>query len=204
MATNLTNKGVTSSYTEGLTTLAGKINNIESDIILHDDCTSDKTSNYTSSTTFTVTYNDNTYIGTISGANGLLHMADVSVPCIFQVTFKSNHAGGIILTPKDATTHSNSVALYRNANMVNFLAKFTNGTYSGIKTHNNFGSANTYYTYIFIYNNPSVLALVYDMSGTLMESASTTVNFGTNISCQLFNPANTATMTITDMKITKL
>lgn len=197
MSTNLNMRGVTASASDGLTTLANKINDIG--VYLNDDATTDKSMNYSHGGT-TITHDNNGYVITSTGNNTVIFLSNVK-DCICEFKVKPAKNPGIMIgdptwgTGKQHLVYKSDGRWYHYYNV--------NNSISTVKSA--YGSISSSYWYTFratIQSNLFSFEVIRDSDNTTMfSSSSSNVVFGC---CFGFFEASATTNYVKDIKVTKL
>ena len=163
------------SFTAEVGSLVSETYGLE-DCWLYDNVSTDKSSNYTKTSSLSVTYDTDHYILSNSAQNQFLNIAEDYDNVAFEVEAKliqpataGNNGFGLM----DATNSlKNTAFLTIELSRTQFLT-FTNGTYGTSGSQNITKDNSKYYTYIVTVNGNSVNGKVYD-SGTQLYSANVT------------------------------
>lgn len=146
------------------------------DCWLYDNASSNKSSNYTKTSSLSVTYSTDHYVLSNSAQNQFLNIAEDYDNVAFEVEAKliqpataGNNGFGLMDTTNSL---KNTAFLTIELSRTQFLT-FTNGTYGTSGSQNITKDNSKYYTYIVTVNGNSVNGKVYD-SGTQLYSANVT------------------------------
>ena len=189
MAANITTKGVSASASDGLTTLAGKILQISGDtptptptVLFEDDCSSDRSNEYTTQGTQTITYNSNGYytialttqscpnvkINSFTAPNTVKISMDMYIqsgsnaqPKIYLFDESQNKGYGLRVTQNNSRWNLQTITSYTDCG--------TNLIETSLST-----STGTWYTLEVIIDDNDLTGNIYNSGGTLLETITAT------------------------------
>ena len=152
----------------------------------YDDCSTDKTSNYTKGSNASLSFDTDHYVMSTS-SDDIVDVLDGVDNVQFEVLLKHNNNTGGIQIRQDISTHDNgAVALYNNPSNTTYLALFP---WSNIKSQNNVTNNSDYYRYILTINGSSVTAKIENSNGTSLFSGTTSKSLSAKHFC-IFNVGN--------------
>ena len=156
------------------------------DYLKYDDCSTDKTSNYSKSTGASFSFNTDHY--ELGGTNVSADVLSTLDNVRFEVLLKhNNNAGGIMVEQSFSTYDDNAFGLYNNASNSTYLAKFP---WQNVKSQNNVTNNTDYYRYILEVSGDNITATIENSSGTSLFTGTTSMSLSAKHYC-LFTPANT-------------
>lgn len=170
-----------------------------SDIIKYDDCSTDKTSNYTEGSNATFTFDTDHYVMSTT-TDDIVEVLNGVDNVQFEVLLKHNtNVGGIQIRQDPSNAQNGAVGLYNNASNTTYLALFP---WQNITSRNNLTNNNDYYRYILTINSSSITATIETESGTPIFSGNTTKSLSAKHFC-IFNVGSN-TLNIKEIKIKPL
>ena len=149
----------------------------------YDNCSSDKTSNYTCGTNASLSFSTDHYVMTTT-TDDVVEVLDGYDKVQFEVLLEHNsNVGGIQIRQNPSNAQDGTVGLYNNASNTTYLALFP---WSNVKSTNNVTNNSDYYRYILTIDGSSVTAKIENSSGTSLFSGSTSKSLSAKYFC-IFN-----------------
>lgn len=186
LASNITSKGVSASASDGLTTLANKVLQITggggSTVLFEDDCSTDRSNEYTTQGNQTITYDSNGYytialtsqscpnvkINSFTAPNKVKISMDMYIqagsnaqPKIYLFDESQNKGYGLRVTQNNSRWNLQTITSYTDCG--------TNLNETSLST-----STGTWYTLEVIIDNNDLTGNIYNSGGTLLETITAT------------------------------
>ena len=165
----------------------------------YDNCSSDKTSNYTCGTNASLSFSTDHYVMTTT-TDDVVEVLNGYDKVQFEILLKhNNNVGGIQIRQNPSNPQDGAVGLYNNASNRTYLALFP---WSNVKQQDNVTNNSNYYRYILTIDGSSITARIENEGGTSLFSGSTSKSLSAKHFC-IFNVGSN-TLNIKEMVIKPL